>query len=44
MVSFIHNVSGTTTWMGIASKPKAQNQKQHFRDKNIFFEFQATDH
>ena len=28
MVSFIHNRSEITTWM--ASKSKAQNQKQHF--------------
>ena len=28
MVSFIHNGSEITTWMGIASKPKAQNPKQ----------------
>ena len=29
---------------GIASKPKAQNPKQHFKDSNIFFEFQAAQH
>ena len=33
-----------STWMEIASKPKAQNPKHHFQDKNIFFEFQAADH
>ena len=42
MVIFIYNGSKITT--GIASKPKAQNPKQHFKDKNIFFEFQAADH
>ena len=42
MVIFIYNGSEITT--GIASKPKAQNPKQHFKDKNIFFEFQAADH
>ena len=26
---------------GIASKPKAQNLKQHFEDKNIVFEYQS---
>ena len=30
IVSCIHNGSEITTWMGIASKPKAQNPKQHF--------------
>ena len=32
MVSFIHNGSEITTWMGITSKPKGkvQNLKQHF--------------
>ena len=29
MVGFIPNGSEITTWMGIASKPKAQNLKQH---------------
>ena len=32
MVSFIHNGSEITTWMGIASKPKVQNLRQ----SNIF--------
>ena len=27
MVSFIHNGSEITTWMGYTSKPKAQNPK-----------------
>ena len=40
MVIFIYNESETTTWMGIASEPKAQNPKQ----KTIFFESQAVDH
>ena len=30
MVSFNHNGSERTTWMGIASKPKAKNPEQHF--------------
>ena len=42
MVIFIYNGSEITT--GIASKLKAQNPKQHFKGKNIFFEFQAADH
>ena len=28
MVNFIHNGTEITTWMGIASKPKAQNPTQ----------------
>ena len=40
MVSFIHNGSEITTWMGhtgIAPMPKAQNPKQHLKDNKIFF-------
>ena len=37
MVSFIHSGSEITTWAEYSSKPKAQNPKQHFKDKNIFF-------
>ena len=40
MVSFTQNGSEITTWMGIASKPKAQDLKQS--NKNIFLEFQAA--
>ena len=29
---------------GIASKPEAQKRKQHFKDKNLFFDSHATDH
>ena len=44
MVRFIHNGSEITTGKGIASKPKAQNPKQHFSDQKILFESQAADH
>ena len=44
MVSFNHNGSEIISWRGIASKPKAQNPKQHFQDEYIFFEPQAADH
>ena len=44
MVSFNQNGSEIITWRGIASKPKAQNPKQHFQDEYIFFEPQAADH
>ena len=42
MIIFIHNESQITNWRDIASKPKAQNPKQHFQNNNIFFEFQAA--
>ena len=42
MVSFIGNGSDKQLGWGIASKPKAENPKQHFQDKNIFLEFQAV--
>ena len=35
MVSFIHNGSEITTWMGHSFKTKTQNPtKQHFKDKS----------
>ena len=45
MVSFIHNGSEITTWMGYSFKIKSTKSKakQHFKDKNIFFESQAAD-
>ena len=43
MVVFIHNGREIITSMGIASKPKAQNPKQHFKDSN-FFESKIADH
>ena len=44
-VSFIHNGSETTTWMGYGFKTKSTKSKakQHL-DKNIFFESRAEDH
>ena len=45
MVSFIHNGSEITTWMGhITSKPKAQIPSNTFKKNYIVFEFQAADH
>ena len=45
MVSFIHNGSEITTWMGYSFKTKniKSKTKQHFKDKNIFFESKAAD-
>ena len=45
MVSFIHNGSELTTWMGYSFKTKSTKSKakQHL-DKNIFFESRAEDH
>ena len=39
MVSFIHNGSEITTWVGYSfkTKKKEKNPKQHLQDKNIFF-------
>ena len=42
MMSFIHNGSKITSWMGIASKPKAQHPEEHFY--RGFFEFQSAQH
>ena len=39
MVSFIHNGSEITK-----SQSKSQNPEQHFKNNNVFFEFQAGDH
>ena len=39
MVSFIHNGSEITE-----SQSKSQNPEQHFKNNNVFFEFQAADH
>ena len=46
MESFIHNGSEITTWKGYSFKTKSTKSKakQHFSDKNIFFESQAADH
>ena len=46
MVNFIHNGSEITTWMGYSFKTKSTKfkAKQNFKDKRIFFEFQAADH
>ena len=46
MVSFIHNGSEITTWVGYSFKTKSitSRAKQHFEDKQIFFESQAADH
>ena len=46
MVSFIHNGSKITTWMGYSFKTKSTKSKakQNFKDKNIFFKSQVADH
>ena len=41
---FIHNGSEITTCMGIASNQKHKIHINIFKDKNMFFEFQAADH
>ena len=38
LVSFIHNGSETTTWMGYSLNTKSTK----YKDKNMFFEFQAA--
>ena len=46
MVSFIHNGSEITTWMGYSVKTESTKSKakQHFKEKKIVFESQAADH
>ena len=43
MLSFIHNGSELTTWMGYNFKTKTTKPKQNFLTKTSF-EFQAADH
>ena len=46
MVSFIHNVSEITTWIGYNFKSKSKSTKSQatFLRKASFFEFQTADH
>ena len=44
MVSFIHNGSEITTWIGYNFKNQKRKIQSNIFKINIFFEFQAADH